>query len=122
MLRFLAILIFLIIFLILTIPVMIVEWIINKFNPSLRRKTSNAIVKWGLGFCVFLAGTKITTIGLENIPKDTAVLYVGNHRSYFDILLTSVQNKNLMGFIAKDSMKNTTFYRKNGKFTHPMHR
>ena len=34
-----------------------------------------------------IAGTKITVIGEENIP-DEAVLFIGNHRSYFDILLT----------------------------------
>ena len=104
MLRFFAILIFLILFLILTIPVMIVEWIINKFNPRLRRKTSNAIVKWGLGVCVFLAGTKITTIGLENIPKDQAVLYVGNHRSYFDIHLLAMHAPGPISFLAKKEM------------------
>jgi len=104
MLRFLAILIFLILFLVLTIPIMVVEWVINKFNPGLRRKTSNAIVKWGLGVCVFLAGTKITTIGIENIPKDRAVLYVGNHRSYFDILLLAMHAPGPISFLAKKEM------------------
>ena len=104
MLRFLAIIIFLLIFLILTIPVMIVEWILNKWNPALRRKTSNAIVKWGLGVCVFLAGTKITTIGLENIPQDTAVLYVGNHRSYFDIMLLAMHAPGPLSFLSKKEM------------------
>jgi len=104
MLRFFAIVIFLTLFLVLTIPVMIVEWIINKFNPQLRRKTSNAIVKWGLGVCVFLAGTKITTIGLENIPKDQAVLYVGNHRSYFDIHLLAMHAPGPLSFLSKKEM------------------
>lgn len=104
MIRFFAILIFLILFLVLTIPVMIIEWIINKFNPQLRRKTSNAIVKWGLSFCVFLAGTKVTTIGLENIPKDQAVLFVGNHRSYFDIMLLAKYAPGPISFLAKKEM------------------
>lgn len=104
MLRFIAIVIFLILFLTLTIPVMIIEWIINKFNPLLRRKTSNAIVRWGLGVCLFLAGTKTTTIGLEHVPKDQAVLYVGNHRSYFDILLLAKYTPGYLGFLAKKEM------------------
>ena len=104
MLRFIAIVIFLVLFLILTIPVMIIEWIINKFNPQLRRKTSNAIVKWGFRVCLFFAGTKVTTIGHENIPTDQAVLYVGNHRSYFDILLLAVQAPGSIGFLAKKEM------------------
>lgn len=51
------------------------------------------------------SGVKVTVKGLENIPKDTPVLYVGNHRSYFDILVgyTAVPGK--MGFVAKKEMR-----------------
>ena len=42
--------------------------------------------------------------GKENIPNEAA-LFIGNHRSYFDILLTSVQYDRMMGFVSKDSMK-----------------
>ena len=28
-------------------------------------------------------------IGEEHVPKDQAVLYIGNHRSFFDIVLTT---------------------------------
>lgn len=104
MLRFIAIIIFLAFFLILTIPVMLVEWVINKCNPQLRRKSSNAIVKWGFRVIRFLAGTKITTIGLENVPKDRAVLYVGNHRSYFDIILLATLAPGNISFLAKKEM------------------
>ena len=34
-----------------------------------------------------VAGTKVKIVGKERIPKDTAVLYVGNHRRFFDILI-----------------------------------
>lgn len=104
MFRFSAIIIFLIFFLTLTIPLLIIEWIIDKFNPQLRRRTSNAIVKWGFRCCLFLAGTKVTTIGLENIPEDQAVLFVGNHRSYFDILLLSQYVKGPISFLSKKEM------------------
>ena len=42
--------------------------------------------------------------GLENIPADRAVLYVGNHRSYFDILVGYVTVPGLTGFVAKKEM------------------
>jgi 1-acyl-sn-glycerol-3-phosphate acyltransferase len=35
---------------------------------------------------------------------DEAALYVGNHRSFFDILIMYVQCKDLTGFVAKDSL------------------
>ena len=38
------------------------------------------------------------------MPKDTAVLYVGNHRSYFDILLTYVRVPRPTGYVAKKEM------------------
>ena len=43
-------------------------------------------------------------IGEENIP-DEAVLFIGNHRSYFDILLTYSRCKRLTGYVAKKEME-----------------
>ena len=47
----------------------------------------------------------MTVRGLENIPKDQAVLYVGNHRSYFDILVGYTTVPTLLGFVAKKEMR-----------------
>ena len=47
---------------------------------------------------------KITYIGEERIPKDQAVLYIGNHRSYFDILMTYVRVPRPTGYVAKLEM------------------
>lgn len=43
--------------------------------------------------------------GSGNIPEDTAVLYVGNHRSYFDILAGYTTVPTLLGFVAKKEME-----------------
>ncbi|MFQ8841288.1 MAG: lysophospholipid acyltransferase family protein [Clostridium fessum] len=43
--------------------------------------------------------------GYENIPQDRPVLYVGNHRSYFDILVGYTTVPGLMGFVAKKEME-----------------
>jgi 1-acyl-sn-glycerol-3-phosphate acyltransferase len=40
-------------------------------------------------------------IGEENVPKDRAVLYAGNHRSFFDIILTYSRVPAPTGFLAK---------------------
>ena len=47
---------------------------------------------------------EVTVIGEENIP-DEAVLFIGNHRSYFDILLTYSRCKRLTGYVAKKEME-----------------
>ena len=66
----------------LSTPLMLVEWIIGKFNPGLKDRSSLAIVNWAFRWVIRLSGTKVIAIGEENIPTDTAVLYVGNHRSF----------------------------------------
>ena len=52
-----------------------------------------------------ISGCEIETIGYENIPNDTPVLFVGNHRSYFDILIYHESVNRPVGFIAKKEME-----------------
>ena len=104
MIRFLAVSAFVILFLICSIPLLIIEWIIGKFNMDLKNRSSLAIVKWAFRCCLFLSGASWTVLGEENVPKDRAVLYVANHRSYFDILLTYIRVPRPTGYVAKAEM------------------
>ncbi|MGN1147716.1 MAG: lysophospholipid acyltransferase family protein [Lachnospiraceae bacterium] len=105
MIRFIIVASWVVLFLILSIPVMFVEWIIGKFNMDVKNRSSLAIVNWAFRGVILLAGTKVIALGEENIPKDTAVLYVGNHRSFFDIVLTYVRVPRPTGYIAKKEME-----------------
>lgn len=105
MIRFLIVASFVVLFLILSIPLMIVEWIIGKFNMDVKNRSSLAIVNWAFRCVIFLSGTKVIAKGEENIPKDSAVLYVGNHRSFFDIVLTYPRVPRPTGYIAKKEME-----------------
>lgn len=105
MIRFLIVAITVVGFLILTIPVLLIEWVIGKFNPYLRDISSLRIVQGAFRLILWESGVRLTLIGHENVPKDEAVLYVGNHRSYFDILLTYCRCPGLTGYVAKDSME-----------------
>ena len=104
MIRFISVALFVVIFLILSIPLLIAEWIIGKFNMDIKNRSSLAIVNWAFRWCLRLSGVKITYIGEERIPKDQAVLYIGNHRSYFDILMTYVRVPRPTGYVAKLEM------------------
>lgn len=104
MIRFLLVASFLVLFLILSIPLLLIEWIIGKFNMDVKNRSSLAIVNWAFRGILFMSGTSVTAIGEDNIPKDTAVLYVGNHRSFYDILLTYVRVPRPTGYIAKKEM------------------
>lgn len=104
MIRFILVATFVILFLILSIPLLIIEWIIGRFNQELKDRSSLAIVNWAFRWVIRFSGTKVIALGEENIPKDTAVLYVGNHRSYFDIVLTYVRVPRPTGYVAKKEM------------------
>lgn len=54
-----------------------------------------------MGDLLKLAGCKVVVEGLENVPKDRAVLFVANHQSNFDIPLMLTQIPGKKGFIAK---------------------
>lgn len=104
MIRFILIVLFVITFLIVFSPVMLVLWLIGLKNPAFKDKASRAIIFRAFSFIRFVAGTKLTVLGKENIPIDSAVLYVGNHRSYFDIILGYIAVPGITGFIAKKEM------------------
>lgn len=104
MFRFICLVIFLVSFLILSIPVFFVEWVIGKFNRSKRDYSSLRIVQWAFKVILKITGVKVTVIGEENVP-DEPVLFIGNHRSFFDILLTYSRCRRLTGYVAKKEME-----------------
>ncbi len=104
MIRIILVAVFLITFLIVSIPILFLEWIVGEFNPYAADLSSLRIVQWAFKVVLLLAGTKITIIGEEHVPKDQAVLYVPNHLSYFDIVITYSRCPGLTGYIAKDKM------------------
>ena len=87
-------------FLILSIPILFVEWIIGKFSPRTKEISSLRIIQAVFKFILWEAGTKVTIIGEENVPKDTPVLYIGNH-----IVLSYSRCPIRTGYIAKKEME-----------------
>ena len=80
-------------------------------DPAARDRESLKIVQFMFRLILKIAGVEVTVKGAENIPKDQAVLYVGNHRSYFDILVGYTTVPGLMGFVAKKEMLRYPFLR-----------
>lgn len=104
MIRFILVTLTLLLYLILGIPVLLIEWGISKCNPHFRDISCLRMVQAAFKLILWLTGADITYIGRENIPKDQAVLYISNHNSYFDILLTYSQCPGLTGYVAKAEM------------------
>ena len=97
MIRFLIIVIIVLGYLIIGIPVLLIEWIIGKFNRKFKDYSSLRLVQGAFKLIMFAAGTKLTVIGEENVPKDRAVLYV-------DVVMTYARCPRLTGYIAKVEM------------------
>lgn len=61
----------------------------RKLDREGKTAERDAIVKENVGawarYVVALSGGTVTVTGEENIPRDTAVVFVGNHQGYFDI-------------------------------------
>jgi 1-acyl-sn-glycerol-3-phosphate acyltransferase len=79
--------------------------LIGKKNPYKRDISSLRMVQWAFRVICKICGVKTTVIGHENVPKDEAVLYVANHNSYFDIMISYALCPGLTGYIAKDSIE-----------------
>ena len=112
MIRLILILIFLLFYFIFFLPVLLVQWLIRKKNPLRAAKLSKAVVGWGFRCIKCLTGVKLIVKGQENIPTDTSVLYVGNHRSYFDVVLTLSLFPNVTGYVAKKEIKKVPILRR----------
>ena len=111
MIRLILALLFLILYLIIGIPILGIEWLIAKFNKQAADISQLRMVQWAFRVVLFICGTKVTVIGEENVPKDQAVLYIVNHKSYFDIIITYARCPRLTGYIAKSDMQNVPLLR-----------
>ncbi|MDE6713160.1 MAG: 1-acyl-sn-glycerol-3-phosphate acyltransferase [Lachnospiraceae bacterium] len=104
MIRIFFALLFLFTFLIISIILQLIEEIVGLFSKKAKAVSSLAIVNWAFRVIIFISGTKLTVIGEENVPKEESVLYVLNHRGYFDILLTYTRVPRPTGYVAKKEM------------------
>ena len=71
----------------------LVEEIVNRHIPH-----------WSRGI-LKVTGVSLSVEGLENIPKDTACVFVGNHRSYYDIPLLLAGLDKPHGILAKEELE-----------------
>ena len=105
MIRTILIALTLFLYLVLLLPVLGIEWIYHKINPEKADYQQLRMVQAAFRLMLKMTGARIQVIGEENVPKDRAVLYVGNHRSYFDVVTAYSRCPDLTGFVAKDNLE-----------------
>lgn len=77
-------------------------------DPKRQQEHSLKVVQFMLRLLLNMTGSKLIVKGKERIPEG-AVLYVGNHSSYFDILAGYTTVPGLTGFVAKKEMESWPF-------------
>jgi len=104
MIRLIIFLLYAIIIVVATPFIFLFMLLFWKNNTAKKDAFSQKFVRGVFKCVLFITGVKTTAIGLENVPDDTAVLYVGNHNSYFDILVSYIYFKKPTGYVAKKEM------------------
>ena len=105
MIRAVIAFLFVVIYCIISVPILLVETLIRHFKPVAATKSMLRIVQAAFRILLFICGTKVTVKGLENIPDDEAVLFIGNHQSFFDIIISYSRMKDRCGYIAKNNLE-----------------
>ncbi len=96
-------------FVVVLSPALLVELFIGRRDPYKADIQCLRMVEWGFRCLDAIAQVTSTVIGHENVPTDTAVLYVANHNSYFDIFLTYSLCPDRTGYIAKSILGKIPF-------------
>ncbi len=96
---------YLLLYAILSLIMFPLSWLVRKINREKGDYMALRYVQWGLRSVRVTTGLKLTVHGLENIPKDEAVLFVGNHRSIFDTVVSYGLLPNRTGYIGKEELE-----------------
>ena len=118
MIRLILVCIFLLIIFVLSLILFPIEWLIGRISPKAKDISSLRFVQFVFKVILFLSGVNTTVIGLENIPKDEPVVFIGNHRGFFDTVVSYSRMPRLTGFIAKKEMQKVPFIRLWMKYLH----
>lgn len=104
MIRAIIIVLLIFLYLFLTIPVMLFFKCTNEKHKERNDRIASNMVRWIFKVLMAVTGSTITVTGKEHIP-DEPVLYVGNHRSFFDVVSGYASIDGRCGFIAKKELK-----------------
>lgn len=112
MIRMILVAIWVVGFLLLSLPVALVETILAKKHPDKRDRIAYHMIRFAFRGILFLSGVKVELKGAENLPgPGEAVLYASNHRSYFDIIAAYTIVPDLTGFVAKIETNKVPIFR-----------
>ncbi len=101
MIRFIICLILVVFYFIIMIPVELIGFIIGLFSKDAKDAYMKFMMHIVFTSINFLSGANVIYIGFDRIPSDVPVLYVANHESFFDVLMTLTRLPGKICFVAK---------------------
>lgn len=105
MIRTIFTILYALIFLIGTIPIQIILFLMRFAGlKNAASRIANCIIRPCFKPIVWISGSKVKVLGKENIPRDKSVLFVGNHTSYYDIIVNYSVLPRPTGFVSKDAL------------------
>ncbi len=99
--RFFFVVLLVVIEFIISLPFLLISWLIGRFNVKASDAMTLFIMRTSFKTVLAASGVKVHVSGRENLPGDKPVLYVGNHRSFFDVLTTYPLFPSMTSFVAK---------------------
>lgn len=78
----------------------------ERYTKLKMKKENNKFYKFTTSIAVFLFKIlyRPKVIGKENIPKDEALIFAGNHKHAFDPLLVIMSTKRIVHYMAKNEL------------------
>ena len=84
-----------------SMPYAFYVWLVSRKDPYRAAEIANRVARWAFRCLTVIAGVKLHVEGEENIPADRSVVYMANHRSFFDVILTGTRLQRPTGYLAK---------------------
>ena len=103
--RMVLALLFAALIILIDLPLHLITSLIEKARPGSCTEFRHSFARFAMQGIWTLAGGKAIILGLKKVPTDKAVLFVGNHRSIFDIILAGSLIRYPVGFVAKKELK-----------------
>lgn len=110
MIRFILIMIPVILYHIVSIPLLLVLYIVRAINHDAAVRIARGWINFGFIAVRIMSGARVTYIGLENIPQDTPCMFAANHLGFFDIILTFPKIVGKCVLVSKDSLSKVPIF------------
>ena len=104
MLRTILFFVVLLTVLIALLPLMIFLYIVRPFAPKFAGRIAFFVVSNACRLGRFVVGVKVEAKGLENLPAGETAVFVMNHRSIFDIIISYGYMPAPTAFVAKQEL------------------